>query len=156
MFESAEEKAEKKRAREEEEARADAARQALLKASEEERSRKARLASPVGAATAAKEAGEEFFEIQLEVGGHVGVASWGAASGTRAAASSAGTLGEIERAGWRLEHASHVFMITGETSSQRVFLTGEATAVSGAMIGIYLFRNDRTRSAAEPTQQTVA
>jgi len=32
-------------------------------------------------------------------------------------------------------------MITGETSTQRIFVSGEATAVSGVTIGVYLFRN---------------
>jgi len=32
-------------------------------------------------------------------------------------------------------------MITGETSTQRMFVSGEATAVSGVTIGVYLFRN---------------
>jgi hypothetical protein len=50
--------------------------------------------APAGAATAAKEAGQPFFE-----------------------------------------------MITGETSTDRVFMSGEATAVSGVTVGVYLFRN---------------
>jgi hypothetical protein len=33
------------------------------------------------------------------------------------------------------------FMVTGETSTARVFLSGEATAISGVTIGVYLFRN---------------
>jgi hypothetical protein len=32
-------------------------------------------------------------------------------------------------------------MIIGETSTQRMFVSGEATAVSGVTIGVYLFRN---------------
>jgi len=32
-------------------------------------------------------------------------------------------------------------MVTGETSAARVFLSGEATAISGVTIGVYLFRN---------------
>ena len=32
-------------------------------------------------------------------------------------------------------------MITGETSTQRIFVSGEATAVSGVTIGVYLFGN---------------
>ncbi len=55
--------------------------------------------------------------------------------------SSAATLGEIEKLGWHLEHAGYYFMVTGETSTSRVFVTGEATAVSGVTVGVYLFRN---------------
>ncbi len=32
-------------------------------------------------------------------------------------------------------------MVTGETSTARVFMSGEATAVSGVTIGVYLFGN---------------
>ncbi len=32
-------------------------------------------------------------------------------------------------------------MVTGETSTDRVFATGEATVVSGVTVGVYLFRN---------------
>ena len=151
MFDSAEEKAAKKKAREEEQAQAEAARQTALAQAADERSRRAWLASPVGAATAAKVAGHEFFEAQLQVGSHVGSASFGSASGTRETVSSAETLGRIEQVGWHLEHASHVFMVTGETSTDRVLLSGENTAVSGAMVGVYLFRNDPAVAApAEP------
>ena len=147
MFDSAEEKAAKKQARDEEQARVAAAQAAQAQAAEEERARRAWTASPVGAATAAKQAGQEFFEVQLQVGSHVGTASWGAASGKQVAVSSAETLGSIEQVGWRLEHCSHVFMVTGQTSTDRVFLSGENTAVSGTMVGVYLFRNDRSVAA---------
>ena len=32
-------------------------------------------------------------------------------------------------------------MVTGETSTDRIFVSGEATAISGVTIGVYLFRN---------------
>ena len=60
--------------------------------------REAFLATPVGAATAAKEAGQPFFEVQLDVGAHSGSAGWGAADGRHTTSSSAVTLGEIEKA----------------------------------------------------------
>jgi hypothetical protein len=141
VFKSAEEREAEKRAREEEQARVEAARAEQARAAEEQRQRAAFLATPVGAATAAKEEGQPFFEIQLEVGGHAGSAGFGAVDGRRRTASSAAVLGQIERLGWRLEHAGYFFMITGETSTDRVFLSGEATAVSGVTIGVYLFRN---------------
>lgn len=137
MFKSAEEKEAERREREAEEAReAERARQA-----EEARKHEAWLRSPVGAATAAKEAEERFLEIQLPVGGHLGQASWGMTTGERKAASSAAILGQIEKVGWRLEHASYFFMVTGESSTERMFLTGQETAVSGVTVGVYLFRN---------------
>ena len=37
--------------------------------------------------------------------------------------------------------------ITRVYSAERVFLSGENTAVTGAMVGVHLFRNDRTVAA---------
>ena len=75
------------------------------------------------------------------MGAHIGGAGWGAADGRHTTSSSAVTLGEIEKLGWRLEHAGYFFMMTGETSTARVFVSGEATAISGVTVGVYLFRN---------------
>lgn len=130
MFKSAEERDAERREREAQEARAD-----------EQRQRAAYLATPIGAATAAMQQGEPFFEIQLQVGSHSGSAGFGAIDGRRDISSSAATLGAIEKLGWRLEHAGYYFMITGETSTDRIFVSGEATAISGVTIGVYLFRN---------------
>ena len=141
MFKSAEEREAERRAREEEQAREEAARAEQARAAEEQRELAAFLATPVGAATAAKEEGQLFFEVQLEVGSHAGSAGFGTAEGRRRTSSSAAILGEVEELGWRLEHAGYYFMITRETSTQRMFVSGEATAVSGVTIGVYLFRN---------------
>lgn len=141
MFKSSEERTAERQKREAEQAREQAARLEQAQAAEEKRKRDAFLATPVGAATAAKEAGQRFFEIQLEVGAHAGTAGFGSADGHRTASSSAAILGDIENIGWRLEHVGYFYMITSETSSDRIFLTGQATAVSGVTIGVYLFRS---------------
>lgn len=141
MFKSSEDRAAERQKRDAEQAREQAARAEQARAAEEQRKRDAYLATPVGAATAAKQAGQQFFEVQLQVGAHVGTAGFGSTESQRSTASSASILGEIEIAGWRLEHASYFYMITSETSSDRVSLTGQATAVSGVTVGVYLFRN---------------
>jgi hypothetical protein len=141
VFKSAEEKEAERKEREAEDARLLAARTEQARAAEEKRNRDAFLATPVGAATAAKEAGEQFFEVQLRVGRRTGTAGFGSTDGRHITASSAATLGEIEKLGWHLEHVGYYFMITGETSTARVFVSGDATAVSGVTIGVYLFRN---------------
>src|SRR5262249_59479334 len=128
MFKNAEERAAARREREAAEAREQATQAEQARVAEEQRKRDAFLSTPVGAATAAKEAGQPFFEIQLKVGSHTGKAGFGSTDGRRTTASSATTLGEIEKLGWRLEHAGYYFMITGETSTSRVFMSGEATA----------------------------
>jgi hypothetical protein len=141
MFKSAEEREAERRERDAQRAREDADRAEAGRKAQEERQRAAFLATPVGAATSAKEAGQTFLEVQLEVGGHVGSAGFGSIDSRRTTTSSAAVLGEIEQLGWRLEHASYFFMITGETSTARVFMSGEATAVNGVTVGVYLFRN---------------
>ena len=148
MFKSAEEREAERRERDAQRVREEAERAERDRQAQEQRQRAAFLATPVGAATAAKEAGQTFLEVQLEVGGHVGSAGFGSIDSRRTTSSSAATLGEIERLGWRLEHASYFFMITGETSTARVFMSGEATAVNGVTVGVYLFRNT---DAAAPT-----
>lgn len=145
MFKSAEERAAERREREAEDARLEVARAEQARAAEEQRKREAFLATPVGSAIAAREAGQRFFEVQLEVGAHTGSAGFGSTDGRRTTLSSAATLGEIEKVGWHLEHASYYFMITGETSTSRVLVSGQATAVSGVTIGVYLFRNGELR-----------
>jgi len=81
MFKSAEERAAERRERGAEEARAQEAEAERARAAEEQRRREAFLATPVGAATAAKEAGQPFFEVQLDVGAHIGSAGWGSLVG---------------------------------------------------------------------------
>jgi hypothetical protein len=143
VFKSAEERAAERREHEAEEARAQAALAEQARAEKERREREAFLAAPVGGATAAMEAGQLFYEVQLQVGSHVGSAGFGGIQGQHTTSSSAVTLGEIEKLGWRLEHVGYYFMITGETSTARVFVSGDATAVSGVTVGVYLFRNTR-------------
>ena len=141
MFKSSEEKEAARKEREAAAAREEAERAERAQAAEEQRKRAAFLATPVGAATEAKKAGHRFFEIQLKVGGHEGTAGFGSTTSRRTAASSAGTLEEIEKLGWQLEHASYFFMITGESSTDHFITTGQSTAVRGVTMGVYLFRN---------------
>jgi hypothetical protein len=141
VFKSSEEREAERKKREAAEARAEAERAEQQQAAEEQRKRAAFLATPVGTATAAKKAGQRFLEIQLQVGGHEGTAGFGSTTSRRSAASSAETLEAIEKLGWHLEHASYFFMITGESSTDHFMGTGQSTAVNGATIGVYLFRN---------------
>jgi hypothetical protein len=141
VFKSAEEREAERRQREAEQARAKETLAEQLKAAEEKRQRTAFLATAAGAATVAKEAGDPFFEVQLRVGRHTGTAGFGTTDTRHTTSSSANTLGEIEKLGWRLEHVGYFFMMTGETSTGRVLMSGEATAISGSTVGVYLFRN---------------
>lgn len=110
------------------------------------------LASPEGVATTAKQQRQGFLEVQLVVGSSQRVSSFfnpdPKGSGENRTANHAGTLAAIESIGWRLEHVGYIFMITGESSADRMFGTGQNTAVSGETVGIYLFRNSDTVAPA--------
>lgn len=112
-------------------------------AKKEARARQEWADSPLGRASAAKEAGQPFFEIQLEVGRAEGQAMWGTRNyaSSEQITSSAELLGAIEELGWRLEHAGYIFRMTGQSSTERMFVSGEESAVSGVTLGIYLFRS---------------
>jgi hypothetical protein len=141
---SAEEKAAEKEA-----LRAAAEQQVALRA--QQRTAAEFAASPVGQAQAAKEQNQGFLEVQLTVGSSQRVSSIfnsdPTGSGTNRVATHAGTLAAIEAIGWHLEHVGYIFMITGESSSDRLLGTGQNTAVSGQTVGIYLFRNDDPAAA---------
>jgi hypothetical protein len=145
VFKSGEEREAARRARDAKNAEEAAAQADAMRQAEEQRNREAFLATPVGAATAARDAGQAFFEVQLEVARHTGTAGFGTASGEHTTASSAATLEEIEKLGWHLEHAGYYYMITRETSTDRFMATGDNTAVSGRTIGVYLFRKSAPR-----------
>ncbi|MDU0314228.1 hypothetical protein RKE38_11070 [Phycicoccus sp. M110.8] len=150
MFRSAEEKESERQAREAARAREEQEAQQRRRAVEAERHHAAFLASPLGRATAARDAGDRFLELQLEVGARTGDASFGQVTTTGSVGSSAQVLAEVEDVGWRLEHASYFFVVTSQTSTDRVFLSGENTAVQGVTMGAYLFRRSPT-AAGGPT-----
>lgn len=114
-------------------------------AKDQERSRREFQASPVGQATAAKEQNQGFFEIQLKVGSSQRDSTVFGSNSTNIARTKtqthAGTLAAIEAVGWRLEHVGHVFIVTSESSRNKLMSSGQQTAVSGDTLGIYLFRN---------------
>jgi hypothetical protein len=115
---------------------------------QQQREQAAFLASPEGMATTAKQQRQGFLELQLVVGSSQRVSSVfnpdPTGSGDNRVATHAGTLAAIESIGWRLEHVGYIFLITGESSADRMFSSGQNTAVSGQTVGIYLFRNTDT------------
>jgi hypothetical protein len=50
------------------------------------------------------------------------------------------TLSAIEAEGWRLEHADYVFHETGSVSRDKLLSSGQTAAVTGEVVGIYIFR----------------
>lgn len=112
------------------------------KKEKEEKAHQAWLKSPIGMATQAKEQGNGFFEIELEIGSSKREVVFGSADfGSHRKSDFTGLLSQIESIGWRLEHVGYYFMITGETSRDKFLASGQNTAVNGKTMGVYLFRN---------------
>lgn len=105
--------------------------------------------SAPGKAAVAFDRGDEFFQVELSHADVTGSATlW--AGGARDAAigrrgRAADILGEIEEAGWRLEHANWVYVQTGQNSRDKFVATGQQVVVTGEVLGIYLFRRDEDR-----------
>jgi hypothetical protein len=130
-----------------------AAEQARKQAEETERRRAAEAAeqqrraaefarSPVGQATAAREGGQRLFQVLLPLAELGGDDSYFGSADNRLQTSTTQTtvLDEIEKVGWRLEHAHAVFAETGATSSARMLSSGEGTVTRGTVYGLYVFR----------------
>lgn len=109
--------------------------------------------SPVGQAAQAKQRGDRFFQTEIETSTLSGYASFASSDSSRTERQSGAgdLLGQIEALGWRLEHASWVFIETGMSSRDRMFSTGEQTMTSGRVEGIYLFRSVDDPSSVDPT-----
>ena len=107
-----------------------------------EKAHQAWLQTPLGMATTAKEEGNGFFEIELEIGSSKRNVSFGTGDfGSHKKSDFTGLLSQIEDIGWKLEHVGYYFMITGETSRDKFLASGQHTAVNGKTMGVYLFRN---------------
>jgi hypothetical protein len=122
----------------------DAARAAARQEAERQQREAEFWASPVGQARAARYHGQRLFELMLPVS-ETQRTMLGTLSGdpglTRTATGSQRELLEaIEDEGWRLEHAGYVFQQTGSISRDKLMSTGQTAAVTGMIVGIYLFR----------------
>jgi len=129
----------------EEEKTAEAANKAAAQKSDEAAKAEAAFRkTPIGQAKTAREQGQGFFEIQLTVGHSQRDSTIFGGNNFAMARSKtvthAGTLAGIEAVGWHLEHVGHVFVVTSESSRDKLLASGQQTAVSGNTVGIYLFR----------------
>ena len=101
--------------------------------------------SPVGRARAAKHYRSTFFQIEIPHETISGYTNLGWAAGNhqvrRQHQGATDTLGEIEAEGWRLEHASWVYVQTGQNSRDKFLASGQQTVVLGEVVGMYLFRS---------------
>lgn len=109
-----------------------------------ERSRLERVfaASPAGQARAAKSLGMRIFQIDVPLSQTTGrtVAMVGAFANSTETEDCSNVIQSIEEEGWRLEHVGYVYRITGSVSRDKFLASGQQEAVSGEIVGIYIFR----------------
>ena len=134
-----------------EERAADAARAKAARANLDQlAAEKAFWASPQGQATKAYEQGDEFFQVEIphsSVTGFTNAAFNAATEGTvRRHLTRTDLLGQIEEAGWHLEHPDWVYLQTGQNSRDKFLASGQQVVVTGEVVGIYLFRRDAART----------
>ncbi|WP_396908253.1 hypothetical protein [Mycolicibacterium sp.] len=106
--------------------------------------------SPQGKAIQAFERGDEFLQMEIPHSSVTGFANAAFNTTTKGTIHRRLTrtdlLGQIEEAGWRLEHADWVYVQTGQNSRDKFLASGQHVVVTGEVIGIYLFRRDDTRT----------
>lgn len=97
--------------------------------------------SPQGQARLAHERGDEILQIAMPLRGQkaVIVPMGGGLSATTEKDWSA-ELNEVAREGWDLVNGSAVFVQTGQESRDKFMASGQNVAISGQVVGYYLFK----------------
>ena len=131
-------------------ARAEAAR--AKEAQERERMRLAFLATPVGQARTALEAGNDVFQASFDVMSQEAIIVAMVGSTTKKKANDpTAILNAICREGWELVNGSFVFVEEGQQSRDKFMSSGQNVATKGRTFGYYLFRRCETnRREPEP------
>ena len=113
------------------------------KLEEENRKKEAAFAkSPAGQARAAKKAGMKLFQIDIPLSKTIAstFAMVGAFADSTKIEDYSDTIQAIEDEGWHLEHVGYIYRITGSESRDKFLASGQQEAVSGEIVGIYIFR----------------
>jgi hypothetical protein len=127
----------------EKKAQKQAAKDAEREAAQAEKERQEFLASPVGQARTAYEAGDLFFQFAApisETKRTVMAVLGGSKDMTKNETTHGDVLGEIEKEGWQLEDVGYVFEQTGSVSRDKFASSGQTASVTGNIVGVYLFR----------------
>jgi hypothetical protein len=113
---------------------------------ETRRAEAAFAASPAGQAREAKAAGMRVFQIDVPLSKTKGqtAAMVGAFAYSSQTLNYATVIQSIEDEGWRLEHVGYVYRVTGSESRDKFMASGQQEAVSGEIVGIYIFRASAT------------
>ncbi len=109
-------------------------------AQQEEKRQAAHAASPAGQAAAAKAAGRRYFQVVDDVTTAKASATWEGNVTREARRDQIGLIESVEDAGWVLHDVGYVFQETASDSKSKAIGSGERTAISGKIVGIYLFR----------------
>ena len=92
-------------------------------------------------AHAAKIAGSKLYQIVLPLSTtRGGVVPMMTVFTTSETADHASILEAVEEHGWHLEHVNYVFRMTETVSRDKFLSSGQQEAVSGEVLGIYIFR----------------
>jgi hypothetical protein len=107
-----------------------------------EQMRSAFYASPAGQAREAFEAGDRVFQCVFDVYGTqtVTVPMVGSYSAPKATNDPTDILNSVCHEGWELVNGSFVFVQTGSESRDKFLASGQHIAVSGTVLGYYLFK----------------
>jgi hypothetical protein len=98
-------------------------------------------ATPWGQASAARANGARLFQITLPLSTSKATVVPMAGAFTDIEAGNHGkTLDLIEREGWKLDHVGYVFRALGSESRDKFLASGQQEAISGEIVGIYIFR----------------
>jgi hypothetical protein len=97
---------------------------------------------PVLQARLALDAGSKIFQVSLPLSKTAAmVGALTPATTATKTAEHGSVLDAIESVGWRLEHANYVYRVTGSISRDKLLSSGQQEAVSGEIVGIYIFRH---------------
>jgi len=135
---------------EEKEARA-AEKEAAKEAKAREKLRARFFASPAGWARVAFESGAKVFQYETDVKSTkavvrpllLGSSAMGKETlGSRLSGGPVATLNAVSDEGWELVNGSFVFVETGEVSRSKALSSGQQVAISGTVVGYYLFKRN--------------
>lgn len=97
--------------------------------------------SPVGQARLARERGDEVFQLAMPLRGQKAViVPMGGALSAASEKDWSAELNDVVREGWDLVNGSVVFVQTGQESRDKFMASGQNVAISGQVVGYYLFK----------------
>lgn len=121
-----------------------AAKEVEKTAKEAERDLQEFLASPVGQARTAYEAGDVYFQFAAPITETkrtaMGVLGGDKDAMKRTEQTHGDVLGQVEKEGWKLADVGYVFEHTGSVSRDKLMSSGQTASVTGDIVGVYLFR----------------